>query len=148
MANKIWSYGTVNGLNRQLVLAGFTFVEDNQSNPMMTVFLREQVLAPDNSVVSDKAADYSIIKGKVSYDKDNVALPKKNTAGEIQYEDVEVLLEEGEEGYVEGEENTKTVTQPQERDNAYENIKYYVDNKVFTVYELIDSGVVERFKLS
>ena len=127
MANKIWSYGTLNGLDRRLKLVGFTFIEEDQPNPMMTVFLREQLLSPTGEIVSDKAADYSIVKGKVSTDIDGAALPKKDLNGVIQYE------EDGE--------------TPLPRDNAYENIVYYVDNKTFTIYELIDSGVVERFKL-
>jgi hypothetical protein len=127
MANKIWSYGTLNGLDRRLKLVGFTFIEEDQPNPMMTVFLREQLLSPTGEIVSDKAADYSVIKGKVSTDIDGAALPKKDLNGEIQYEEDGVT--------------------PLPRDNAYENIVYYVDNKTFTIYELIDSGVVERFKL-
>lgn len=127
MANKIWSYGTLNGLDRRLKLVGFTFIEEDQPNPMMTVFLREQLLSPTGEIVSDKAADYSMIKGKVSTDIDGAALPKKDLNGEIQYEEDGVT--------------------PLARDNAYENIVYYVDNKTFTIYELIDSGVVERFKL-
>ena len=127
MANKIWSYGTQNGLDRRLKLVGFTFIEEDGPNPMITVFLREQLLAPDGEVVSDKTADYSVIKGKVSLDIDGSVLPKKNTLGEIQYEEDGVT--------------------PLARDNAYENIIYYVDNKVFSVYELIDEGVKERFKL-
>lgn len=127
MANKIWSYGTLNGLDRRLKLVGFTFIEEDEPNPMMTVFLREQLLSPTGEIVSDKAADYSIIKGKVSTDIDGAALPKKDLNGEIQYEEDGVT--------------------PLARDNAYENIVFYVDNKTFTIYELIDSGVVERFKL-
>ena len=127
MANKTWSYGTLNGLDRRLKLVGFTFIEEDQPNPMMTVFLREQLLSPTGEIVSDKAADYSIIKGKVSTDIDGAALPKKDLNGVIQYEEDGVT--------------------PLPRDNAYENIVYYVDNKTFTIYELIDSGVVERFKL-
>jgi len=127
MANKTWSYGTLNGLDRILKLVGFTFIEEDQPNPMMTVFLREQLLSPTGEIVSDKAADYSIVKGKVLTDIDGAALPKKDLNGEIQYEEDGVT--------------------PISRDNAYENIVYYVDNKTFTIYELIDSGVVERFKL-
>ena len=127
MANKEWSYGTLNGLDRRLKLVGFTFIEEDQPSPMITVFLREQLLSPTGDVVSDKAADYSLIKGKVSYDIDGGVLPKKDLEGNIQYE------EDGE--------------TPLARDNAYENIVYYIDNKVFTVYELIDAGVKERFKL-
>lgn len=127
MANKIWSYGTLNGLDRRLKLVGFTFIEEDEPNPMITVFLREQLLSPTNEIVSDKSADYSIVKGKVSNDIDGAALPKKNTLGEIQYEEDGVT--------------------PLARDNAYENIVYYIDNKVFSVYELIDEGVKERFKL-
>lgn len=133
MVNKEWSYGQVNGLDRRLKLVGYTFIEDDQPNPMITVFLREQLLSPTGDVVSDKAADYSVMKDKISYDIDNLPLPKRNTLGEVQYQ----LDEEG---------NVTDI--PQERDNGYENIVYYVDNKVFTVYELIDAGVKERFKLN
>lgn len=127
MVNKIWSYGTLNGLDRRLKLVGFTFIEDDEPNPMITVFLREQLLSPTNNVVSDIAADYSVIKGKISCDIDGQPLIKRNTLGEIQYEEDGVT--------------------PKPRDNAYENIVYYIDNKIFSVYELIDSGVIERFKL-
>lgn len=127
MANKVWSYGTLNGLNRRLKLVGFTFIEEDELNPMITVFLREQLLSPTGDIVNDKAADYSVIKGKVSCDIDGQPLVKRNTLGEIQYEEDGVT--------------------PKPRDNAYENIVYYVDNKIFSVYELIDSGVIERFKL-
>ena len=133
MVNKEWSYGQVNGLDRRLKLVGYTFIEDDQPNPMITVFLREQLLSPTGDVVSDKAADYSVMKDKISYDIEGLPLPKRNTLGEVQYQ----LDEEG---------NVTDI--PQERDNGYENIVYYVDNKVFTVYELIDAGVKERFKLN
>lgn len=132
MVNKEWSYGQVNGLDRRLKLVGYTFIEDDQPNPMITVFLREQLLSPTGDVVSDKAADYSVMKDKISYNIDGLPLPKRNTLGEVQYQ----LDEEG---------NVTDI--PQERDNGYENIVYYVDNKMFTVYELIDAGVKERFKL-
>ena len=91
MVNKEWSYGTHNGLDRRLKLVGYTFIEEDQPNPMITVFLREQLLSPTGEVVSDKAADYSVIKDKISYDIDSLPLPKRNTLGEVQYQ----LDEEG-----------------------------------------------------
>jgi hypothetical protein len=127
MANKIWSYGTQNGLERRLKLVGFTFIEEDQPKPKMTVFLREQLLSPTGDVVSDKSADYSVVKGVISLDVDGGTLPKKDLNGEIQYE-----------------EDQQT---PLPRDNAYENIVYYIDNKVLSVYDLINDGVIERFKL-
>jgi hypothetical protein len=127
MINKIWDYGTLNGLDRRLKLVGFTFIEGDEPNPMITVFLREQLLSSNGDIITDKAADYSVIKGKISYDIDALPLPKRNTLGEIQYEEDGVT--------------------PKPRDNGYENIVYYIDNKIFSVYELIDSGVKERFKL-
>jgi len=132
MINKQWSYGTQNGLDRRLKLVGYTFIEDNEPNPMITVFLREQLLSPTGEVITDKAADYPVMKDKISYDIDGLPLPKRNTLGEIQYQ----LDEEG---------NVTDI--PLARDNGYENIVYYVDNKIYTVYELIDAGVKERFKL-
>ena len=126
MANKIWSYGTQNGLDRRLKLVGFTFIEEDQKKPLITVFLREQLLS-NGVVVSDKAANYSIIKGKVSCDILGEPLPKKGIDGVIVYEEDGVT--------------------PQKRNNAYENIVYYIDNKLFSVYELIDEGVKERFIL-
>jgi len=125
---KIWNYGTENGLNKRLVLDGFTFIEDK----LITIFLREQLLSPTGEVVADKAADYKIEKGVISVDINGAPLPKRNLQWEIQYE----LDEEG---------NVTDIPLP--RDNAFENIVYYIDNKVFTIYELIDSGVKERFKL-
>ena len=127
MANKIWSYGTQNGLERRLKLVGFTFIEEDQPKPKMTVFLREQLLSPTGDVVSDKSADYSVVKGVISLDVDGGILPKKDLNGEIQYE-----------------EDQQT---PLPRDNAYENIVYYIDNKILSVYDLINDGVIERFKL-
>jgi len=128
MIDKIWNYGTENGLNRRLVLSGFTFIEDKS----ITVFLKEELLSPTGAIVSSKPADYKVEKGVISTDVNGALLPKKNTNGEIQY----VLDEDG--------NPTET---PLPRDNAFENIVYYIDNKVFTIYELIDSGVKERFNL-
>ena len=128
MTNKIWNYGTENGLDRRLVLSGFTFIEDKS----ITVFLKEELLSPTAAIVSSKPADYKVEKGVISTDINGAFLPKRNTLGEIQYE----LDEDG--------NPTET---PLPRDNAFENIIYYIDNKVFTIYELIDSGVKERFNL-
>jgi len=128
MTNKIWNYGQENGLDRRLVLSGFTFIEDKS----ITVFLKEELLSPTAAIVSSKPADYKVEKGVISTDINGAPLPKKNTNGEIQYE----LDEYG--------NPTET---PLPRDNAFENIVYYIDNKVFTIYELIDSGVKEHFNL-
>jgi hypothetical protein len=127
MANKIWSYGTKNGLDRRLKLVGFTFIEDDQPNPMITVFLREQLLSPTGEVIQDVAADYSVKKGEISLDIDGGILPKKDVAGVIQYEEDGVT--------------------PLQRDNGYENIVYLIENQLTSVYDLIDAGVVERFKI-
>jgi uncharacterized membrane protein len=128
MTNKIWNYGQENGLDRRLVLSGFTFIEDKS----ITVFLKEELLSPTDVVVSSKPADYKVEKGVISTDVNGALLPKKNTNGEIQY----VLDEDG--------NPTET---PLPRDNAFENIIYYIDNKMFTIYELIDAGVKEHFNL-
>jgi len=128
MTNKIWNYGQENGLDRRLVLSGFTFIEDKS----ITVFLKEELLSPTGAIVSSKPADYKVEKGVISTDINGAFLPKRNTLGEIQYE----LDEDG--------NPTET---PLPRDNAFENIVYYIDNKVFTIYELIDAGVKERFNL-
>lgn len=125
---KIWNYGTENGLDKRLFLKGFTFIEDE----LITVFLREQLLSPTGYVVSDKPADYQVIKGLISTDVNGSPLPKRNTNGEVQYE----LDEEG-----------NPTENPLPRDNAFDNIVFYIDNKIFTIYELIDSGVKERFNL-
>ena len=129
MVNKIWNFGTQNGLDRKLVLKGFTFIEDE----LITVFLREQLLSPTGAVVSDKPADYQVAKGKISYDIDGLPLPKKDLQGNIVYK----LDEEG-----------NPTEEPEERDNGFTNIVYYIDNKIFSIYEMIDAGVVERFKLN
>jgi uncharacterized membrane protein len=128
MIDKIWNYGQENGLDRRLVLSGFTFIEDKS----ITVFLKEELLSPTDVVVSSKPADYKVEKGVISTDVNGALLPKKNTNGEIQY----VLDEDG---------NPTEIPLP--RDNAFENIIYYIDNKVFTIYELIDLGVKEHFNL-
>jgi len=128
MIDKIWNYGQENGLDRRLVLSGFTFIEDK----LMTIFLREELLSPTGIVISSKPADYQVIKGQISTDVGGAPLPKRNVQGEIQY----VLDEEG---------NVTDIPQP--RDNAFENIIFYVENKIFTIYELIDAGVKERFNL-
>lgn len=129
MANKIWNYGQVNGLERKLVLKGFTFIEDE----LITVFLREQLLSPTGVIVSDKPADYQVIKGQISTDVDGGVLPKRDLQGNIVYK----LDEEG-----------NPTEEPEERDNGFTNIVYYIDNKIFSIYEMIDAGVVERFKLN
>ena len=131
MANKIWNYGVdpITGLERKLVLNTFLFQEDNNvrtSPAKITIFLRERTYS-NGAIVSDKSADYDVIKGAISYDIDGSPLPKKDLQGNILYKEDGVT--------------------PQERDNAYENIIYYVDNKELSPYELIDAGVVERFKL-
>lgn len=128
MANKIWDYGQVNGLDRKLVLKGFTFIEDE----LITVFLREQLLSPTGAIVSDKPADYQVVKGKISYDIDGLPLPKKDLQGNVVYK----VDEEG-----------NPTEEPEERDNGFTNIVYYIDNKIFSIYEMIDAGVIERFKL-
>lgn len=129
MVNKIWNYGLQNGLERKLVLKGFTFIEDE----LITVFLREQLLSPTGAIVSDKPADYQVIKGQISTDVYGGVLPKRDLQGNIVYK----LDEEG-----------NPTEEPEERDNGFTNIVYYIDNKIFSVYELIDVGVVERFKLN
>lgn len=129
MANKIWNYGQVNGLERKLVLKGFTFIEDE----LITVFLREQLLSPTGVIVSDKPADYQVIKGQISTDINGLPLPKRDLQGNIVYK----LDEEG-----------NPTEEPEERDNGFTNIVYYIDNKIFSIYEMIDAGVVERFKLN
>lgn len=129
MVNKIWNYGTQNGLERKLVLKGFTFIEDE----LITVFLREQLFSPTGAIVSDKPADYQVIKGKISTDVDGGVLPKRDLQGNIVYK----LDEEG-----------NPTEEPEERDNGFTNIVYYIDNKIFSIYEMIDAGVVERFKLN
>tara|TARA_Y100000389_G_scaffold189321_1_gene212928 strand:- start:2605 stop:2994 length:390 start_codon:yes stop_codon:yes gene_type:complete len=129
MANTEWSYGTKDGLDRKLILAGFTVIEDDR----ITIHLRDQLISSTGAIVTDVTAGYSIVKGATCYDVDGGPLPKKNQSGEIQYEF--------------DEEGIATDT-PEARDNAYENIKYYIDNKIKSVYELIDAGVVERYKLS
>lgn len=128
MTTKIWNYGQENGLNKRLVLNGHLFME----NKLITVFLTEELLSPTGAVVSSKPADYQVIKGKISTDVGGAPLPKRNTNGEIQYQ----LDEEG---------NVTDIPLP--RDNAFENIVFYIENKVFTIYELIDAGVKERFNL-
>lgn len=128
MVNKIWNYGTQNGLDRKLVLKGFTFIEAE----LITVFLREQLLSPTGAVVSDKPADYQVIKGQISTDVDGGVLPKRDLQGNIVYK----LDEEG-----------NPTEEPEERDNGFTNIVYYIDNKIFSIYEMIDAGVIERFKL-
>jgi len=129
MINKEWAYGTKKGLDRKLKLVGFTFLEDDQPTPKMTVYLREQLISPAGYVVEDVVADYSVVKGKISYDIDGQPLPKN----EIQQDGTlqPVLDDDG---------------NPVPRDNAYENIKALVDAGV-NPYTLIDAGVREKFKI-
>ena len=129
MANKIWNYGTQNGLDRKLVLKGFTFIEDE----LITVFLREQLFSPTGAIVSDRPADYQVIKGQISTDINGLPLPKRDLQGNTIYK----VDEEG-----------NPTEEPEERDNGFTNIVYYIDNKIFSIYEMIDAGVVERFKLN
>ena len=144
---KTWNYGTDKGLDRRLKLVGFNFTEPDEKSAGILIRLKDQLLSPTGDVVSETNADYSVMKDKFSYDIDGDPLPKKDLDGNIIYEDMTILILEGEEGYVEGEDTFKTIQVPAKRDNAYDNIIYYIDNKIFTVYELIDVGVKERFKL-
>jgi hypothetical protein len=144
---KTWNYGTDKGLDRRLKLVGFNFIEPDEKSAGIEIKLKDQLLSPTGDVVSETNANYSVIKGQISYDIDGYPLPKKDTNGDIIYEDMVMELTPGEEGYIEGESTFVTRQVPAKRDNAYENIIYYIDNKIFTVYELIDSGVKERFKL-
>jgi len=133
MANKIWDYGTEpsNGLTRKLVLVGHHFLEVDLDKPSfvpkITVFVRERSYL-NGVLATEKLVDYEIIKGVISLDINGEALPKKDLEGNILYE-------------------ADGVT-PLPRDNAYENIIYYVDNKIMSIYELIDAGVQERWLLN
>ena len=133
MANKIWDYGTEpsNGLTRKLVLVGHHFLEVDLDKPSfvpkITVFVRERSYL-NGVLATEKLVDYEIIKGVVSRDINGNVLPKKDLEGNILYEEDGVT--------------------PLPRDNAYENIIYSVDNKVLSVYELIDAGVRERWLLN
>ncbi len=129
MENKVWDYGTENGMQKQLVYQGHLFRVDK----FMTIFLTEKLISPTGVVISTKPADYQIIKGKISTDILDNPLPKKNTEGQIIYK----LDDDG----------NKTDI-PEYRDNAFENIIFYINNKIFTISELIDEGVKERFKLN
>ena len=133
MVNKEWNYGQVNGLDRKLKLVGFNFIEETEINPSITVYLREQVLAPNGAIISDVNADYQVVKGKISYDIEGLPLPKKDLQGNIVYQ---------------VDENGNITDIPEERDNGFDNIVYYIDNKIFSIYEMIDAGVIERFKLN
>lgn len=131
MVNKIWNYGTdpINGLERKLELDTFLFQQDMASRvkpPKICIFLRERTYV-NGVMITDQSADYDVIKGQISYDIDGQPLPKKDLQGNILYEEDGIT--------------------PLPRDNAYDNIMYYVDNKIMSPYELIDAGVIERFKL-
>jgi len=133
MANKIWDYGTEpsNGLPRKLVLVGHHFLEVDTDKPnqipKITVFIRERSYL-NGVLATEKLVDYDIIKGVISTDINGKVLPKKDLQGNILYE-------------------ADGVT-PLPRDNAYESIIYYVDNKIMSIYELIDDGVQERWLLN
>ena len=133
MANKIWDYGVEpsNGLTRKLVLVGHHFLEVDLDKPnftpKITVFVRERSYL-NGVLATEKLVDYDIIKGVVSTDINGLPLPKKDLQGNTLYQEDGVT--------------------PQERDNAYENIIYYVDNKILSIYELIDEGVQEKWLLN
>ena len=133
MANKIWDYTNdpIDGSPRKLVLNQFLFQEDIERRlpPKLTVFLLLKKYSSTGVEIkaAQTSADYDIVKGEISYDIDGLPLPKKDLQGNIIYKEDGVT--------------------PEERDNAYENIIYYVDNKVLSPYDLIDVGVVERFKI-
>ena len=130
MANKNWDYGTEpsNGLPRKLVLVGHHFLEVDLDKPSfvpkITVFVRERSYL-NGVLATEKLVDYDIIKGVISTDINGNILPKKDLEGNILYEEDGVT--------------------PLPRDNAYENIIHYVDNKIMSIYELIDAGVQERW---
>lgn len=116
----------------KLVLVGHNFLEPDFGGKI-TVYLR-QIFTDINGVErSNVNADYCVEQGVISLDIDGDALPKRNIDGTFVY----VKDEDG--------NDTEEIAP---RDNGYENIVYYVDNKVFSIYELINSGVIERFKIS
>ena len=133
MVNKKWDYGVElsNGLPRKLVLIGHHFLEVDLDKPSfvpkITVFVRERGYL-NGVLATEKLVDYEIIKGVVSRDINGNVLQKKDLQGNILYEEDGVT--------------------PLPRDNAYENIIYYVDNKIMSIYELIDAGVTERWLLN
>lgn len=124
MINKEWILSNDAAGVEKLVLVGHNFLEPDYG-AKITVYLRKIFTDANGVKRSDVSADYAVERGEISYMADGATpLPKKNLSGETQYEEDGVT--------------------PLPRDNAYENIVYYVDNKLMSIYELIDEGVKER----
>lgn len=126
MINKEWILNQDSAGTEKLVLVGHNFLEPDYG-AKITIYLRKIFTDANGVERSNVSAYYSVQKGVISYDIDGMPLPKKDLHGNIIYKEDGVT--------------------PQERDNAYDNIVYYVDNKIMSVYKLIDEGVKERFKI-
>lgn len=131
MINKEWILSDTAAGVEKLVLVGHNFLEPDFGGKI-TVYLRKIFTDANGVERSNVNADYAVEKGKISYDVDGNALPKKNIDGTFVY----VKDEEG--------NDTDEIAA---RDNGYENIVHYVDNKIMSIYELIDAGVVEKFNI-
>lgn len=139
MNSNIYEYGTDpnTGLKRRLVRNSVVIQEETETNlkPKVVVHLRLQTYVEKEDsivVVTDETAGYEVVKGKISYNVDNEALPKN-----------EVNVETG------------VITTPMDpetnesypRDNGYENIILLSSlNRAFD--SVLDNGIKEYYKIS
>jgi|TARA_B100000767_G_C19688991_1_gene503096 hypothetical protein len=139
MNSNIYEYGTDpnTGLKRRLVRNSVVIQEETETNlkPKVVVHLRLQTYVEKEDsivVVTDETAGYEVVKGKISYNVDNEALPKN-----------EVNVETG------------VITTPMDpetnesypRDNGYENIILLASlNRAFD--SVLDNGIKEYYKIS
>ena len=139
MNSNIYEYGTdpITGLKRRLVRNSVVIQEETETNlkPKVVVHLRLQTYVEKEDsivVVTDETAGYEVVKGKISYNVDNEALPKN-----------EVNVETG------------VITTPMDpetnesypRDNGYENIILLASlNRAFD--SVLDNGIKEYYKIS
>lgn len=138
MNANIYDYGTdpKTGLKRRLVRDSAVVQEQTDTNPTpkAVVFLRLQTYVENEGeivVVTNASAGYEVVKGKISYDVNGVALPKHDIDPETGEITTPIDPETGE---------------PYPRDNGYDNI--ILLSTMATAFDaVLDSGIKEYYNL-
>lgn len=138
MNANIYEYGTdpITGLKRRLIRDSAIVQEEMDTNPTpkAVVFLRLQTYVENDDkvvVVTDESASYEVVKGKISYDVNRVALPKHIINPET------------------GEITTPIdpdTNEPYPRDNGYDNI--IILSKLPIEFDsVLDNGIKEYYNI-
>ena len=138
MNANVYEYGTdpKTGLKRRLKRDSALVQEEMDTNPTpkAVVFLRLQTYLENEGevvVVTDSSAGYEVVKGKISYDVNGVALPKHIINPET--------------GEVTTPINPET-DEPYPRDNGYENI--IILSKLPIQFDtVLDNGIKEYYNI-